>query len=205
LIARTDINGADYISSTADEVDHRFIDFDKRTEDGFYGLKGDPVERSVARGLSFEKYADCLWMETNRPDLGEATAWAHGIHEKAPGKLLAYNCSPSFNWKRHLSDKEIAEFQDKLGELGFRFAFITLASFHANNLSSYKLAHEYQTDGMSAFVRLQQESFEWQAKGYTAVKHQAFAGTGWWDTVQSIVDGHSDMSALANSTEAHQF
>jgi len=206
IVARTDINGSKYVMSDADPQDHRFINFDKRTDDGFYELKGDPVERSVARALSFASVSDAVWMETDKPDLGEAAAFAHGVHEHAKDKLLFYNCSPSFNWKRHLSDKEIAEFQDKLGELGFRFNFITLASFHSNNLSSYKLANAYQTEGMTAFVRLQQEALDWQAtKGYTAVKHQSFVGTGYWDDIQQIVDGHGNTAALANSTEAHQF
>ncbi len=205
LIARTDADSASYITSDADEEDHRFIDFDKRSEEGFYALKGDPMERCVARGLAYAPLSDMLWMETSTPDLGQAKAFADGIHAEYPDKLLAYNCSPSFNWKKHLSEKEILEFQDKLGELGFRFQFITLAGFHALNMSMYKLAHDYNQTGMQAYVELQEAEFSWEDAGYTAVKHQQEVGVGYFDSVRQVIDGHTELSALKHSTEKSQF
>jgi isocitrate lyase len=206
IIARTDSMSGEWITSEADPYDRPFIDFDTRNDDGFYKLKGDPMERCVARAIAYGKYADCIWAETSTPNLQEAKIFADNVHAVYPNMPLAYNCSPSFNWKRNLSDKEIAEFQYKLGEMGYVYQFITLAGYHTNSLSAYKLAYDYNKRGMPAFVDVQNESLQWaQDKGYTAVRHQREVATGYFDAVRQVIDGHSDMSALANSTEAHQF
>lgn len=205
LIARTDADSASLITSDHDEYDAPFIDKSQRTDDGFYKLIGDPMERCVARGLAYAPYCDMIWMETNSPSIKQAAEFAAGIHEKYPNKMLTYNLSPSFNWKKNLSDKEIAEFQDELGKLGMHFQFVTLASFHSNSISSYKLAHGYKEKGMPAYVELQEEEFEWQKKGYTAVKHQREVGTEYFDKINQIISGNDDLSALKDSTEKHQF
>lgn len=205
LIARTDADSASWLTSDADEQDFAFIDKDTRSEEGFYKLIGDPMDRCISRGLAYAPYADMLWMETSHPDLVQAKAFAEGIHAMYPNKMLAYNCSPSFNWKKHLSDVEIAEFQDKLGEMGYKFQFITLAGFHALNTSMYELSLKYKNTGMSGYVDLQQQEFALQNVGYTAVKHQREVGVGYFDTVRQIIDGNADLSALKGSTEDHQF
>lgn len=205
IIARTDADSAQYITSDADEYDAPFIDKLSRTEDGFYKVVGKPIERCIARGLAYAPYCDMIWMETSTPSLEQAKAFADGIHTKYPNKMLAYNCSPSFNWKKNLSDKEIAAFQDELGKLGYKFQFITLAGFHALNMSMYELAYQYGKSGMAAYVDLQEDEFAWQKVGYTAVKHQREIGTGWFDAVRQVIDGSKDMSALEHSTEKKQF
>lgn len=205
LVARTDAESASYITNDCDEIDAPFIDKLSRTDEGFYKLIGDPMERCTTRGLAYAPYCDMIWMETSTPSLAQAKKFADAIHAKYPNKMLAYNCSPSFNWKKNLSDKEIADFQDELGKLNYKFQFITLASFHSNNFSSFKLASEYKDGGMSAFVNLQEQEFAWQSKGFTAVKHQREVGTGYFDLVRQVIDGNSDMSALEHSTEKKQF
>lgn len=205
LIARTDADSASWITSDADNADKPFIDMNVRSDEGFYKLTGDPMDRCIARGLAYAPFCDMIWMETSTPSLEQAKKFADGIHRVYPNKMLAYNCSPSFNWKKNLSDKEITEFQDKLGEMNYMFQFITLASFHSNNMSAYKLAHGYKDHGMSAYVELQEEEFAWQPKGYTAIKHQAEVGTSYFDAVREIIDGHAGNSALSHSTEKKQF
>jgi isocitrate lyase len=204
LIARTDADSASYITSNADPADLDFIG-NARSEEGFYKLTGDPMARCIARGLAYAPYADMLWMETSKPDLQQAKDFAKGIHAVYPGKMLAYNCSPSFNWKKNLSDEEIAKFQDELGNMGYKFQFITLAGFHALNTSMYHLAHDYNENGMSGYVTLQEEEFALQEHGYTAVKHQREVGVGYFDTVRQVIDSNSDLSALTHSTEKKQF
>jgi len=205
LIARTDANSANLLTNDIDERDHKFI-HGERTMEGFYKIKGG-LECAIARGLAYAPYADLIWCETSKPDIGEAKEFADAVHEKFPGKLLAYNCSPSFNWKRNLNDKQIAEFQDKLGELGYKFQFITLAGFHALNAAMFELALNYHNAGMTAFSKLQELEFKLEKEfGFTAVKHQSFVGTGYFDEVQmTITSGHSATTALAGSTEAEQF
>lgn len=205
LVARTDADSASWLTSDADAHDIRFIDRNIRSEEGFYKLTGDPMERCIARGLAYAPYADMLWMETSTPSIQQAREFANGIHAVFPDKMLAYNCSPSFNWAKHLSEREIASFQDNLGELGYKFQFITLAGFHALNHATYALASEYNDRGMAGYVQLQEEEFHIQKFGYKAVKHQAFVGTGYFDQVRQVIDGHSTNSALTGSTEDHQF
>lgn len=205
LIARTDASSANLLTSDIDERDHGFI-HGNRTLEGFYNIKGG-IECSISRGLSYAPYADLIWCETSKPDIEEAKDFAAGIHEKFPGKMLAYNCSPSFNWKRNLNDKQIADFQNELGELGYKFQFITLAGFHALNTTMFQLALEYRDLGMTAFTKLQELEFELEkTSGYKAVKHQTFVGTGYFDEVQmTITSGHSTTTALSGSTEEEQF
>jgi isocitrate lyase len=156
--------------------------------------------------LAYCPYADVIWCETPHPDLDEARRFAEGIHVKFPGKLLTYNCSPSFNWKKHLEHKQISQFQIKLGEMGYKYQFVTMAGFHALNATMFELAREYSTRGMSAYVRLQEREFELAEQGYTAVRHQRFVGIGYFDAVQTtITGGHSSIGALAGSTAAEQF
>lgn len=205
IIARTDAESASYIRSDADATDQRFLT-GKRSVEGFYELKSG-IEYAVARANRFAPYADLVWCETSKPDLGEAREFAAGVHEKHPGKWLAYNCSPSFNWKKHLNDKQIATFQEQLAEMGYKFQFITLAGFHSINAGMYELAKGYAKDGMSAYAHLQQKEFEMEAKdGYTAVKHQAFVGAGYFDEVlETITEGKTSSQALKGSTEEKQF
>lgn len=205
LIARTDADSASYITSDADPYDAQFIDLSNRSEEGFYPLIGNPMDRCVARGLAYAPYADMLWMETSKPDLEQAEEFATRIHDVYPDKMLAYNCSPSFNWKKNLSRQQIASFQDDLGQLGYKFQFITLAGFHALNASMFELAVDYKNAGMSGYVELQEEEFALQKRGYTAVKHQREVGVGYYDMVRQVIDGNSDLSALAHSTEKKQF
>ena len=204
LIARTDANSAGLLLSDADERDREFIS-GERTSEGFFQFRGG-IDAAISRGLSYAPYADMLWCETSTPDLAEARKFADAIHAKFPGKLLAYNCSPSFNWKKKLDDAAIANFQRELGALGYKFQFVTLAGFHALNMSMFHLARGYAQAGMTAYSKLQQEEFAAQELGYRAVKHQSFVGTGYFDEVAQLVSGGaSSTTALAGSTEAAQF
>jgi isocitrate lyase len=204
IVARTDALSATLLTSDVDERDHEFLD-GGRTAEGYFRVTGG-IEAAIARGLSYAPYADLIWCETSTPDLGEARHFADAIHERFPGKLLAYNCSPSFNWKRHLDDDEIARFQDALGELGYRFQFITLAGFHALNESMFELARGYAREGMTAYVRLQEDEFALEADGYTATRHQREVGAGYFDLVaEAVSDGESSTLALKGSTEEGQF
>lgn len=207
LIARTDADSANLITSDVDPYDADYIEVTKpRTPEGFHYLCRTGLERSVARGLAYAPYADVIWMETSTPDLAQARAFAEAIHEKFPGKKLAYNCSPSFNWKKNLDDATIAKFQRELGAMGYKFQFVTLAGFHALNHSMYQLAHDYKDRGMAAYSKLQQEEFAAESIGYTATKHQREVGTGYFDAVsQVIAGGNSSTLALEGSTEKEQF
>ncbi len=205
LVARTDANAAQLITSDCDPIDRPFLKGD-RTIEGFYGFRGG-LDAAIARGLSYAPYADLLWCETSEPDIGEARQFANAIHAEFPGKLLAYNCSPSFHWKAKLDDWEIAQFQRELSTMGYRFQFVTLAGFHALNASAFELAREYAHSGMSAYSRLQQREFELAEKyGYSAVKHQKFVGTGYFDELATtIASGQTSIRALPGSTEEEQF
>jgi isocitrate lyase len=205
IVARTDANSAQLITSDCDQRDHEFLT-GKRTMEGFFAMRGG-IEAAIARGLAYAPYAELIWCETSEPNLKEARRFAQAIHAQFPGKLLAYNCSPSFNWKAKLSDDEIAGFQSELGAIGYKFQFVTLAGFHALNLSMFELAHEYSQTGMSAYSQLQQREFDLaQRHGYSAVKHQRFVGTGYFDAVATVVSsGQTSTCALAGSTEAEQF
>lgn len=203
IIARTDALAADLLTSDVDERDQQFTT-GERTPEGFYRVRPgiDPV---ISRGLAFAPYADLLWVETGEPDIELAREFARAIHAQYPGKLLAYNCSPSFNWKRHLDDQQIATFQQELAELGYKFQFITLAGFHALNYSMFDLAQGYAERAMSAYVELQEAEFASEARGYTATKHQREAGTGYFDFVSTALNPDSATLALVGSTEAQQF
>jgi isocitrate lyase len=204
LVARTDALSATLLTSDVDERDHEFIS-GERTPEGYFRVEGG-IESAVARGLAYAPYADLIWCETSTPDLGEAREFAERIRAHFPGKLLAYNCSPSFNWRRHLDDAEIARFQKELGELGYAFQFITLAGFHALNQSMFELARGYRARGMSAYVELQQREFELEEVGYTATRHQREVGAGWFDLVaEAVSGGESSTLALKGSTEEAQF
>jgi len=205
LIARTDADSAQLITSDCDKRDNRFLT-GQRTPEGFFGFRGG-LDAAIARGLAYAPFADMLWCETSEPDLAQAREFAAAIHSAHPGKLLAYNCSPSFHWKAKLSDLEISRFQQELADMGYRFQFITLAGFHSLNLSVFELAHEYVQSGMSAYSRLQQREFDLAAQaGYGAVKHQRFVGTGYFDEVAStIAAGQTSTRALPGSTEDQQF
>jgi isocitrate lyase len=204
IVARTDALSATLLTSDADERDQQFIT-GERTAEGYFVVESG-LDSAIARGLSYAPCSDLIWFETSTPDLGEAREFAEAIHERFPGKLLAYNCSPSFNWKRHLDDDEIAGFQERLGELGYRFQFITLAGFHALNESMFELARGYAEEGMTAYVRLQEREFELEAEGYTATRHQREVGAGYFDLVaQAVSGGESSTLALRGSTEEAQF
>jgi isocitrate/methylisocitrate lyase len=204
LVARTDADAAMLVTSDIDPHDAPFVT-GERTPEGFYRVRNG-VEAAVHRGLAYAPFADLLWCETSRPDLGEARAFADAIHERFPGKMLAYNCSPSFNWGANLDEHEVARFKDALAEMGYRFQFITLAGFHALNASMFELAHAYEREGMPAYVRLQDREFEMERDGYTATRHQAEVGTGYFDRVAQVVSGgRSSTLALIGSTEAAQF
>jgi isocitrate lyase len=205
IMARTDADSAKLITSDVDPRDHEFLT-GERTAEGFFRTRGG-VKAAIARAIAYAPYADLLWCETSHPDLDEAREFAEGVHEKFPGKMLAYNCSPSFNWKKHLDDATIARFQRELGAMGYKFQFITLAGFHALNLSMFELARGYKLQGMTAYSRLQEKEFSRESEyGYQAVKHQRFVGTGYFDAVtQVIAGGTSSVTALAGSTEAEQF
>jgi isocitrate lyase len=204
IVARTDALSATLITSDVDERDHEFLT-GERTPEGYFVVESG-LDSAIARGLAYAPYADLVWFETSTPDLGEAHEFADAIHESFPGKLLAYNCSPSFNWKKHLDDDEIAGFQSRLGELGYKFQFITLAGFHALNESMFELARGYAEEGMTAYVRLQERELELEAEGYTATRHQREVGAGYFDQVAQIVSGgESSTLALRGSTEEAQF
>jgi len=205
LIARTDAGSATFLTSDVDERDRAFTT-GARTAEGFYAVKHG-LDAAIARGLAYAPYCDMLWCETSTPDIEEAKAFAAGIHARFPDQKLAYNCSPSFNWSKHLSASQIASFQRDLASLGYVFQFVTLAGFHALNLSMFELALGYKDEGMAAYARLQNREFDAQkAHGYAAVKHQAFVGTGYFDAVSTTVSqGQSSVTALKGSTEEHQF
>jgi isocitrate lyase len=204
IVARTDALSATLLTSEVDERDQQFVT-GERTPEGYF-LVESGLDSAVARGLAYAPYADLIWFETSTPDLGEAREFADAIHDRFPGKLLAYNCSPSFNWRRHLDDDEIAAFQPRLAEIGYRFQFITLAGFHALNESMFELARGYAEEGMPAYVRLQEREFELEAEGYTATRHQREVGAGYFDLVAQAVSGEeSSTLALKGSTEEAQF
>jgi isocitrate lyase len=204
LVARTDALSATLLTSDVDPLDQQFLT-GARTPEGFFQIKGS-LDYAIARGLAYAPFVDLLWFETSTPDLDEAKEFAEVIHARYPGKLLAYNCSPSFNWKKNLSDADIARFQRQLGEWGYKFQFITLAGWHLVNYHTYNLARNYKADGMSAYVQLQEAEFEDQKVGYTAVKHQQEVGTGYFDSVlNAITQGQASTSALSHSTEQAQF
>jgi isocitrate lyase len=203
LVARTDALSAALLTSDVDEYDRDFVTGD-RTAEGFFRVR-DGIDAAIARALAYAPYADVLWCETSTPDLGEAREFAQAVHERFPGKLLAYNCSPSFNWRKHLDDAQIASFQDELSALGYRFQFITLAGFHAIAESAFELAHEYAHGAMTAYVGLQEREFELEERGYTATRHQREAGAGYFDLVAQAVSPESSTLALKGSTEEAQF
>jgi isocitrate lyase len=204
LIARTDALSASLLTSDVDPADAEFLS-GQRTSEGFFRVR-DGLEAAIARSLAYAPYADVLWFETSMPDLGEARAFAEEIHKDFPGKLLAYNCSPSFNWKRHLDEGQIATFQQELGAMGYRFQFITLAGFHSLNAGMFELARGYAANGMSAYVELQEREFALEADGYTATRHQQEVGAGYFDRVTAAVSGgESSTLALHGSTEEAQF
>jgi isocitrate lyase len=204
LVARTDALSATLLLSDVDETDHGFLT-GERTPEGFYTVRNGN-EAAIARALAYAPYADVLWCETSTPDLVQAKEFAEAVHERFPGKLLAYNCSPSFNWRQHLDDDTIARFQRELAAMGYRFQFITLAGFHALNASMFDLAKGYAAEGMPAYVRLQDREFEMEPDGYTATRHQAEVGTGYFDRVSTIVAGGAASTlALVGSTEEAQF
>jgi len=205
LIGRTDANGAKLLIGDADDVDRRFIT-GQRTADGYHIVRGG-IEYAIARAVAFAPYCDLVWCETATPDLEEARAFAQAVRAEHPNKMLAYNCSPSFNWKRALGDDEIANFQNELAEMGYKFQFITLAGFHTLNAAMFELAHEYARSGMTAYARLQMREFEMErALGYRAVKHQSFVGAGYFDRLQLIITGgKASTTSLNRSTELEQF
>jgi isocitrate lyase len=203
LVARTDALSAALLTSDVDEYDRDFVT-GERTAEGFYRVR-DGIDAAISRGLAYAPYADLVWFETSTPDLGEAREFAEAIHERHPGKPLAYNCSPSFNWRQHLEDDEIAAFQDTLGEWGYRFLFITLAGFHSLNAAMFELARGYAEEQMPAYVRLQQREFELEEFGYTATRHQHEVGAGYFDLVTQAVAPDSETLALKGSTEEAQF
>ena len=204
LVARTDADAADLLTSDIDPNDRAFIT-GERTVEGFYRVRPG-LDQAISRGLAYAPYADLLWCETSKPNLTDAKRFAEAIHAKYPGKLLAYNCSPSFNWKKNLDDATIARFQKELGAMGYKFQFITLAGFHSLNYGMFDLAHGYARRQMSAFVELQEKEFAAADRGFTAVKHQREVGTGYFDAVtQAIQQGKSSTTALAGSTEEAQF
>lgn len=204
ILARTDANSAHLLTSDVDSRDHAFLS-GERTSEGFFCIRGG-LESAIARAISYAPYADLIWCETSEPNLNEARVFAEAVHAKYPGKLLAYNCSPSFNWKKKLDDATISRFQRELAAMGYKFQFVTLAGFHALNLSMFELARGYKESGMQAYSRLQQEEFSNEAFGYEAVKHQQFVGTGYFDLVTKVVAGGvASTTALDGSTEAEQF
>ena len=205
LIARTDADAANLITSDIDERDRPFVISKERTAEGFYYVRNG-IEQCISRGLSYAPYADLLWMETSHPDLGQAREFAQAIHAQFPGKLLAYNCSPSFNWAANLSEKDMLTFREDLAELGYRFQFITLAGFHALNTSMFEVSKAYKARGMAGYSELQEREFALQNAGFQAVKHQSFVGTQYFDFVQNTVQqGQSSTVAMAGSTETEQF
>jgi isocitrate lyase len=203
LLARTDAEAADLVTSDVDDNDKPFLT-GERTVEGFFRTKNG-LEQSISRGLAYAPYADMIWCETGKPDLEFARKFAEAIHKHFPGKLLAYNCSPSFNWKKNLDDATIAKFQRELGAMGYKFQFITLAGFHSLNYSMFNLAYGYARNNMSAFVELQEAEFAAAEKGFTAVKHQREVGTGYFDAVTTTIEREASTAALKGSTEDEQF
>jgi isocitrate lyase len=203
LVARTDALSAALLTSDVDEYDREFLT-GERTAEGFYRVR-DGIGAAIARGLAYAPYADLIWFETSTPDMGEAKEFADAIHEKFPGKLLAYNCSPSFNWRKHLDDDTIAGFQETLNDWGYRFQFITLAGFHSLNAAMFELARGYATNSMTAYVELQEHEFALEEFGYTATRHQREVGAGYFDLVTQAVSPEASTLALKGSTEEAQF
>ncbi|BBM73548.1 isocitrate lyase [Rhodothermus marinus] len=204
IIARTDANAATLLTSDIDERDRPFLT-GERTPEGFFRVRAG-LDQAIARALAYAPYADMIWCETSTPDLDEARRFAEAIHREYPGKLLAYNCSPSFNWKKHLDEATIARFQRELAAMGYKFQFITLAGFHTLNYAMFELAYDYAREGMPAYVRLQEKEFAAMEKGFTAVRHQREVGTGYFDAVRTVITGEQASTvALAGSTEAQQF
>src|SRR6516165_1461907 len=203
LLARTDADAANLLTSDVDERDKPFVT-GERTSEGFYRVRAG-IDQAIARAVSYAPYADLLWCETSEPNLSEAKRFAEAVHQRYPGKLLAYNCSPSFNWKKKLDDTTIGRFQRELGAMGYKFQFITLAGFHALNFSMFNLAHGYKERGMSAYAELQDAEFGAEVSGYTATRHQREVGTGYFDLVTSAITPDAATVALAGSTEAEQF
>ena len=205
LVARTDADSAKLLTSDIDERDRPFIEKADRTPEGFYKIKAG-VDTAIARGLAYAPYADLVWCETSTPDLAQAKKFAEGIRKEFPNKMLAYNCSPSFNWKKNLDDATIAKFQKELGAMGYKFQFVTLAGFHSLNFGMFDLARRYNADGMKAYSEFQQTEFAAEKDGYTATRHQREVGTGYFDQVAEVISGgKSTTLALEDSTEAHQF
>jgi len=209
VLARTDAHAANLITSDVDDYDHPWIDRNSRTDEGFFRLKQGKthsVGHAISRGLAYAPYADLIWWETSEPDLGEAREFAEEMHRNFPGKMLAYNCSPSFNWLKKMSIEEATRYQEKIGEMGYKFQFVTLAGFHSLNLSMFELAKGYSTRGMGAYSELQQREFAAQDNGFTAVRHQREVGTSYFDAVSvAISAGKSSTTAMAGSTETEQF
>jgi isocitrate lyase len=204
LIARTDADSATLLTSDVDPADEEFLT-GERSPEGFFHVRSG-LEPAIKRSLAYAPYADIVWFETSTPDMGEAREFAAAIHERSPGKLLAYNCSPSFNWRKHLDDEQIAGFQQELGELGYKFQFITLAGFHSLNAAMFELARGYVEEGMPAYVRVQEHEFELEEHGYTAMRHQREVGAGYFDAVAQLISGgRSSTLALTGSTEEAQF
>ena len=205
IISRTDSLGAHLIRAINDPVDEQFAT-GEQTVEGYWNVRGG-IEYAIAKARAYAPYADMLWCETAKPDIGEARAFAQGVHEKFPGKMLAYNCSPSFNWQRNLDEKSMATFQEKLAEMGYKFQFVTLAGFHTLNMSMFELAHAYKDQGMLAYSKMVQErEFAMEKDGYMATKHQSFVGAGYFDEVQIAVTGEGiSTTALKGSTEEEQF
>jgi isocitrate lyase len=204
IMARTDADSAYLLTSDVDARDREFCT-GERSAEGFFRIRGG-IDSAIARGLTYAPYADLIWCETSHPDLNEARQFAEAIHAKYPDKMLAYNCSPSFNWRKKLDEETIARFQPELARMGYKFQFVTLAGFHALNLSMFELARRYKVSGMAAYSRLQEKEFACESYGYEAVKHQRFVGTGYFDQVQQVISGGvASTVALAGSTEAQQF
>ena len=204
ILARTDANAAQLITNDVDENDKSFLT-GKRSPEGYYYVRAG-LDQAISRGLAYAPYSDLIWCETAKPNLEEAKTFASAIHNKFPGKLLAYNCSPSFNWKKNLSDKEIETFQKEIGNMGYKFQFITLAGFHAQNYAIFDLAKKYKQYGMAAYSRLQQQEFDSEKEGYTATKHQRAVGTSYFDAISNTISsGESSTTAMKDSTESDQF
>jgi isocitrate lyase len=206
IVARTDAQSAKLITSDIDERDVPFVASKERTPEGFFRLKGNGDDFAIARGLAYAPFADLVWCETSTPDLAQAKRFAESIRKEFPNKMLAYNCSPSFNWKKNLDEKTIAKFQQELGVMGYKFQFVTLAGFHSLNFSMFELATQYKETGMAAYSKMQQAEFDAESKGYTATRHQREVGTGYFDALAEVISGgQSSTTALKESTEAHQF
>lgn len=205
IIARTDAESATFVRSDSDPIDQPFLT-GKRSNEGYFHLKSG-IDYAVARALAYAPYSDLLWCETSKPDIDEARAFAQGVHARYPGKWLAYNCSPSFNWRKNLSESQTASFQEQLADLGYKFQFVTLAGFHTLNASMFELAHAYKSEGMAAYARFQESEFELEAKAnYKAIKHQSFVGAGYFDEIlTAITEGKASTHALKGSTEEQQF